>query len=93
MKQVLHVGQFGTIKALVFCLGLLKTKIGKTNTWKGPSQPKQIAPFKMGIFIWKNVFLCAMKRFINREFGSLTSFYKPSGSAWHAMGIYQPMGV
>ncbi len=89
VKQVLHVGQFTTIGTRVFCLGLLKTKTSKTNTWRGPSQSKQIAPFEMGIFVWKSVVLCAMKRFINGEFGSLTSFYKPSGSAWHAMGIYQ----
>jgi hypothetical protein len=37
VKQVLHVGQFATIGTHVFCLGLLKTKTSKTNTWKGSS--------------------------------------------------------
>jgi hypothetical protein len=91
MKQVLHVGQFFAIKALVFCLGLLKTKTSKTNTWRGPSQSKQIAPFEMGIFVWKSVVLCAMKRFINGDFGSLTSFYKPSGSPWDFVDVKSPL--
>jgi hypothetical protein len=46
VKQILHVGQFVAIKAHVFYLGLLKIKIGKTNTWRRPSQSKQIAPLK-----------------------------------------------
>jgi hypothetical protein len=54
VKQVLHVA-FAAIGALVFCLGLLKTKTCKIHTWRGPSQLGQIAPFEMGTSIWKNV--------------------------------------
>jgi hypothetical protein len=55
VKQVLHVGQFVAIGAHVFCLGLIRAKIGKTIIWKGPSHLGQIAPFQMGTSIWRNV--------------------------------------
>jgi hypothetical protein len=55
MKQILYVGQFITIKAHAFYLGLLKTKTHKTNAWRGPSQSKQIAPFEMGTSIGRSV--------------------------------------
>jgi hypothetical protein len=55
VKQILHVGQFVVIKAYAFYLGLLKTETNKINTWRGPSQSKQIALFEMGVSIWKSV--------------------------------------
>jgi len=55
VKQVLHSGQLTIIGAHVFCLGFLKLETSKTSTWRGPSWLGQIAPFEMGIFIWRNI--------------------------------------